>query len=98
MDDKTSEPVLGLALALPFACGEERRGVLAVYRASRNNFTTEGDLASLMPVCGTLGRILAAAKPQESEAPLAQPSRALAAPVPSSPLSGHVSPRVEVPA
>jgi putative nucleotidyltransferase with HDIG domain len=97
MDDKTSEPVLGLALALPFACGEERRGVLAVYRASRNNFTTEGDLASLMPVCGTLGRILAAAKPQESEAPLAQPSRALA-PVPSSPLSGHVSPRVEVPA
>jgi putative nucleotidyltransferase with HDIG domain len=96
MTDTTSEPVLGLALALPFSWGEDRRGVLAVYRASRTTFTSD-DLASLLPVCESLGRILAAAKTKDGAGQQAQPNREVT-PSPSGAMSGRPGPRVQVPA
>jgi putative nucleotidyltransferase with HDIG domain len=95
MSDKTSEPVLGLALALPFRHGDDQCGVLAVYRASRNTFTSE-DLASLLPVCEGLRRLLVAKVPKSSAERQAPPARD-PEPLPGAGTENTV-PRVEVPA
>jgi putative nucleotidyltransferase with HDIG domain len=94
MDDKTSEPLVNLAVALPFAFGDDRHGVLALYRSSRLTFTSE-DLAALVPVCESLGRIIAAAKPDGST-PAQQ--RTSVEPKPAQPAVAHVRGRVDVPA
>jgi putative nucleotidyltransferase with HDIG domain len=57
LDDKTREPVLNLALAIPVNSGGQSAGVLALYRASRNSFSSD-DLAPLLTVAQGLGRIL----------------------------------------
>lgn len=73
-DEETREPALTLALALPFPSGGERVGVLAVYRASRNSFSSD-DLTRLLPVSQSLGRFLTEQTHPNGETVSAIPNR-----------------------
>jgi len=64
LDDRTREPVLNLALALPFPSGGEGAGVLAVFRASRNSFSSD-DLIRLLPVSQLQGRFFDGPNPSK---------------------------------
>jgi putative nucleotidyltransferase with HDIG domain len=50
-------PVLDAALAIPLRDGGERPGVVAIYRAAKDKFTT-ADVERLLPLCDALGRLL----------------------------------------
>jgi len=57
MEGDQSAPILDCTLALPLPHGQERPGVVALYRGSKNRFTAD-DLANLLPLCQSLTRML----------------------------------------
>ena len=67
MDAEGIQPVLESALAVPLRNGDERPGVVAIYRAADDKFTS-ADVERILPLCDTLGRLLSETQPEATHA------------------------------